>query len=96
MFVSDSNIFPSSKMKLRITCPDGTNFIVAVTADSTVDSLKVATLGQMCTDPSGSMKESLYHRMVLVRTCRALEDDKSLEEQGIMDNGMTLKVKTIQ
>lgn len=91
MFVSDSNIFPSSDMKIRLTGPDGMDIIVSVCPDSTVDTLKVAALGNLLQDPTGSMKESLYYKVVLVRTCKALEDDKTLIEQDVQDNGMCFK-----
>lgn len=93
MFVSDSNIFPSSVMKIRVTCPDGTDFIASVCPDSTVDNLKVAALGNLLQDPAGSMKESLYYKVVLVRTCKSLEDEKSLIEQDVQDNDEVLLLK---
>lgn len=88
MFVSDTNIFPSSVMKIRISCPDGRDFIASFLPDSKVDSLKVAALTHILQDSDSSMKESLYYKVVLVRTCKSLEDDKTLQEQDVQDNGM--------
>ncbi|XP_045197276.2 ubiquitin-associated domain-containing protein 1-like isoform X2 [Mercenaria mercenaria] len=93
MFVSDTNIFPSSDMKIRVTCPDGTDIILSVCPDSKIDTLKVAALGNLLQDPTGSMKESLYYKVVLVRTCKSLEDDKTLAEQDVQDNDEVLLLK---
>lgn len=93
MFVSDTNIFPSSEMKIRLTCPDGMDIILSVSPASTVDTLKVAALGNLLQDPNGSMKESLYYKVVLVRNCKSLEDDKSLDEQDVQDNDEVLLLK---
>ena len=87
MFVSDTNIFPSSASKIRISCPDGTDLYASFLPESTVDNLKVACLGNILQDSASGLKESLYYKVVLVRTCKSLEDDKTLVEQGVEDNG---------
>lgn len=87
MFVSDTNIFPTAVMKLRVSCPDGTDFIVSFLPDSKVDNLKVAVLTHILQDSAASMKESLYYKVVLVRNSKSLEDEKTLQEQDVQDNG---------
>ena len=74
-------------MKLRISCPDGRDFIASFLPDSKVDKLKVAALTHILQDSASSMKESLYYKVVLVRTCKSLEDEKTLQEQDVQDNG---------
>lgn len=92
MFVSDSSLFPSSKIKLRICGMNGIDFISSYHQDSTVDNLKVAALSQ-CFGPSDSMKDAIYHKIVLVRTGRTLEDDKTLQQQGVIENDELLLLK---
>ena len=86
MFVSDTSLFPTSKIRLRICGMNGIDFISSYHQDSTVDNLKVAALSQ-CFGPSDSMKDAIYHKIVLVRTGRTLEDDKTLQQQGVVENG---------
>ncbi|XP_052788907.1 ubiquitin-associated domain-containing protein 1-like [Mya arenaria] len=93
MFVSDTNIFPSSALKIRISCPDGTDIFASFLPESTVDNLKVAILGNILQDSALSLKESLYYKVVLVRTLRSLEDDKTLLEQGVEDNDEVILLK---
>lgn len=86
MFVSDSSIFPSSKIKIRVCGMNGVDFVSLFNLDSTVDNMKVVALSHFF-GPSDSMKEAIYHKIVLVRTGRALEDDKTLQQQGVLENG---------
>ncbi|KAH3778114.1 ubiquitin-associated domain-containing protein 1-like [Dreissena polymorpha] len=93
MFVSDTNIFPSSGMKIRISCPDGSDLFLSFLPEATVDNLKVAALRNILTDSASSLKESLYYKIILVRTCKSLEDEKTLLEQGVQDNDEVLLLK---
>ena len=88
MFVSDTSIFPASKMKIRICAMTGVEFTSTFSPDSTVDNLKVVALSHFF-GPADSMKDAIYHKIVLVRTGKSLEDDKTLQQQGVVENGKT-------
>ena len=68
---------------------NGIDFVSSFHQDSTVDNLKVVALSQ-CFGPSDSMKDAIYHKIVLVRTGRTLEDDKTLQQQGVLENGIKI------
>ena len=89
MFVSDSSIFPPSKIKIKICGMNGEDFNSTFSPESTVDNVKVVALSHFH-GPSDSMKGAIYHKIVLVRTGRALEDDKTLQQQGVVENGKIL------
>lgn len=86
MLVSENNIFPSLNMRIRITGMDGVDLIVEITPNLTVDKVKIMCLGHIYT-PDQSMKMSLYHKLVLVRTARLLNEDATIEKEGVLDNG---------
>ncbi|KAJ8300581.1 hypothetical protein KUTeg_022100, partial [Tegillarca granosa] len=92
MFVSDSNIFPSSGMRIRIISMGGTDFITEVSPDLKVDKLKIRSLGFFF-NPSVSMKTSLYHKILVVRTGKVLNEEKSLSDEGVQDNDELLLLK---
>lgn len=87
MFVSDLNIFPSSGMRIRIISMGGTDYITEVSPDLKVDKLKIRSLGFFF-NPSVSMKTSLYHKILVVRTGRVLNEEKTLSDEGVQDNGI--------
>ena len=86
MVVSDSCLFPPSNMKVRITNSEGTDYIVDLHPDWTVDKVKIMSLGHFYSS-SESMKSSLYHKLVLVRSGKLLEEETTLVHAGIKDNG---------
>ncbi|KAL3871497.1 hypothetical protein ACJMK2_039491 [Sinanodonta woodiana] len=92
MFVSDSSIFPPSTMKVRVTIMNGMEFIADLSPELTIDKLKVYALSQF-DDPAESVKSSLYHKVVLVRTGLYLSDEKTLQDQGVQDNDELLLLR---
>ncbi|KAK3586987.1 hypothetical protein CHS0354_026703 [Potamilus streckersoni] len=92
MFVSDSSIFPPSTMKVRVTIMNGMEIIVDSSPELTVDKLKVNALSHF-DDPAESVKSSLYHKVILVRTGLYLSDEKTLQDQGVQDNDELLLLR---
>ncbi|KAL5011419.1 hypothetical protein ScPMuIL_009970 [Solemya velum] len=79
-------------MRIRITGMDGVDLIVEITPNLTVDKVKIMCLGRIYT-PEESMKLSLYHKLVLVRTARLLNEDSTVEKEGVLDNDELLLLK---
>lgn len=71
---------------------NGEDFNSTFSPESTVDNVKVVALSHFH-GPSDSMKGAVYHKIVLVRTGRALEDDKTLQQQGVVENDELLLLK---
>ncbi len=86
MFVSESNIFGPSSMKLRISSMEGTDIVVDISPELSVDKLKILAVGQIY-DPSESAKLSLYHKLLHVDSGRILDEEKSVTQEGIQENG---------
>ena len=92
MFVSESNIFNPASLKVRLTTMEGVDLIMELTPDMTVDKLKIRALGLLYT-PAESMKSSLYHKLVLVRTGRCLPDDSTAHQEGVLENDEMLLLR---
>ena len=86
MFVSDSLVFPPSTMKVRITNMEGVDILEDFRPDATVDMVKIRSLSQLFS-PMESMKVSLYHKVLLVRTGKVLNEEFTLQQEGLRDNG---------
>lgn len=86
MYVTDTGIPHPSGMKIRVTNMSGQDFILDVKPETKIDDVKVMTLKQFV-EPSDSMKSSLYHKVVLVRTGKILEGEHNLSQEGVVDNG---------
>lgn len=71
---------------------NGIDFTSSFSPDSTVDNLKVVALSHFF-GPSDSMKDAIYHKVVLVRTGKTLDGDKTLHQQGIAENDELLLLK---
>lgn len=89
MFVSDTLVFSPSTMKVRITNMEGVDIIDEFRPDLTVDMVKIRSLSQLFS-PMESMKVSLYHKVLLVRTGKVLNEESTLQQEGLRDNGEKL------
>lgn len=87
MFVSESSLFSKPTMKLRITAMDGTEIILEVDPEITVDRLKMDVICHMF-GQNECVKTSLYHRLLLVESGKSLEEEKSLAQAGLKDQGI--------
>lgn len=92
MFVSDSLVFPPSTMKVRITNMEGVDILEDFRPDATVDMVKIRSLSQLFS-PMESMKVSLYHKVLLVRTGKVLNEEYTLQQEGLRDNDEILILK---
>ena len=86
MYVSDSNIFPSKGMRIRICHMDGRNYVIDLSTNIKIDELKIMSLSHF-SDPAESIKTSLYHKVLLVRTGQVLSEEKTISEEGVKENG---------
>lgn len=91
MFVSDSLVFPPSTMKVRITNMEGVDILEDFRPDATVDMVKIRSLSQLFS-PMESMKVSLYHKVLLVRTGKVLNEEYTLQQEGLRDNGKNISI----
>ena len=80
-------------MKIRICAMNGVEFTSMFNPESTVDNLKVVALSNFF-GPGDSMKDAIYHKIVLVRTGKSLDDEKTLQQQGVVENGKLLSFDT--
>ena len=87
MFVSDTSLFRSTTMKIRICSMEGVDIVLDVTPDMTVDKLKLLAVGHLH-DPTESAKTSLYHKLVQVSTSKLLNEEKTLTQESVQDNGL--------
>ncbi|XP_061163794.1 ubiquitin-associated domain-containing protein 1-like isoform X1 [Saccostrea echinata] len=92
MYVSDSSIFPQAGLRVRITSMSGQDFLTELKADMKIDELKIISLNHF-SSPADSMKKSLYHRILLVRTGKVLSEEKTVFEEGIQNNDELLLLK---
>ncbi|XP_048777713.1 ubiquitin-associated domain-containing protein 1-like isoform X2 [Ostrea edulis] len=92
MYVSDSSIFPQAGLRVRITSMSGQDFVTELKTDMKIDELKIISLNYF-SSPAESMKKSLYHRIVSVRTGKVLSEEKTVFEEGIQNNDELLLLK---
>lgn len=92
MYVSDSNIFPSKGMRIRICHMDGRNYVIDLSTNIKIDELKIMSLSHF-SDPAESIKTSLYHKVLLVRTGQVLSEEKTISEAGVKENDELLLLK---
>ncbi|XP_014791185.1 ubiquitin-associated domain-containing protein 1 [Octopus bimaculoides] len=92
MFVSDTLVFSPSTMKVRITNMEGVDIIDEFRPDLTVDMVKIRSLSQLFS-PMESMKVSLYHKVLLVRTGKVLNEESTLQQEGLRDNDEIIILK---
>ena len=92
MFVSEASLFSSSTMKIRICSMEGVDIMLDVAPDMTVDKLKVLAVSHLH-DPTESAKTSLYHKLVQVSTSKVLDEERSLTQESVRENGKKPEVK---
>ncbi|XP_048245331.1 ubiquitin-associated domain-containing protein 1-like [Haliotis rufescens] len=92
MVVSDSILFPPSNMKVRITSLDGRDYLADLHQEWSVDKVKIMSLSHFF-NPAESMKTSLYHKLVHVRSGKVLDEEQSLAQEGVRDNDELLLLK---
>ncbi|OWF51590.1 ubiquitin-associated domain-containing protein 1-like [Mizuhopecten yessoensis] len=92
MFVSETSILPPTGMRVRVLDMEGQEFIIDLNPDSKIDDVKIRSLGHFL-NPADSMKSSLYHKILLVRTGKVLSDEKTLSQEGVTDNDELIILK---
>ncbi|XP_052673264.1 ubiquitin-associated domain-containing protein 1-like isoform X1 [Crassostrea angulata] len=92
MYVSDTSIFPHSGLRVRITNMNGQDFITELKSDMKIDELKIISLSHF-SSPAESMKKSLYHRILMVRTGKVLSEERTVFEEEIQNNDELLLLK---
>ncbi|KAK3087712.1 hypothetical protein FSP39_009507 [Pinctada imbricata] len=70
----------------------GQDHIFLLKPDQKIDELKIMALGYFVSQAE-SMKSSLYHKILLVRTGKVLSEDKSVIQEGLKNNDELLLLK---
>jgi len=94
MFVSESNIFQPNTVKIKVSSMDGVDVTFEVNLLITVDHLKVQVAAHLY-DPVESVKTSLYHRLLHVRSGKILLEENTLMQYDIQDNGRFNKSQNV-
>jgi hypothetical protein len=95
MFLRESYIFNTGNMKLRLTNMEGVDWIVDMPSTFSVDKLKVMALGHFYAptqESSCMMRSSLYHRLLCCRNGKVLDEDSTLAEAGVENNGTPIDI----
>ena len=71
---------------------EGVDIMLDVAPDMTVDKLKVLAVSHLH-DPTESAKTSLYHKLVQVSTSKVLNEERSLTQESVRENGMKPRLK---
>lgn len=71
---------------------DGRNYVIDLSSNINIDELKIMSLSHF-NDPAESMKTSLYHKILLVRTGQVLSEEKSIAEAGVKENDELLLLR---
>ena len=87
MFVSDSTLFSPGSMKLRVCGMNGTDLILEVNPDASVDKVKTVAVGGIADSSDHHHHNSLYFRLVNVRTGKALTEESTMAKEDVQDNG---------
>jgi hypothetical protein len=86
MFVNENSVFRHSFIKLKISTLDGDCILAEVAPDVNADSLKIEAVGQLIAS-SESAKISLYYNLLHTRSGRVLNEEHSLRQADVADNG---------
>jgi hypothetical protein len=87
MFVSESNIFTSDHVKLSVISIEGLVWNTDASPDISVDKLKRMALGHFFSPLDCSVRISDWYKLVLVSERRLLDNDNSVLQEGLRDNG---------
>jgi hypothetical protein len=86
MFVSDTNIFTSDLVKLSVISVEGSVWNIDASPDISVDKLKTMALCHFIS-PLECVKVTSNYKLVLVSERRLLDNDSSVLQEGLRDNG---------
>lgn len=86
MIVSDTNVFSSGILKLNVISMEGYVWNIDTAPDMTVDKLKTMALCHFYS-PIECMKVTSNYKLVLVSEKRPLDNDNSIMQEGLRDNG---------
>lgn len=86
MFVSETSIFNPSAIRIRISSLEGVDTLIEVTPDTSVDRLKIGAVSQIYDQREG-YKLSLYYRLLHVASGQVLNEESTVLDAGIKDNG---------
>ena len=65
---------------------EGQDCLLEIKPDQKIDELKIMALNNFI-NPSESMKSSLYHKVLLVRTSKILGEERTVTQEGLKNNG---------
>lgn len=86
MFVSDSDIFSNSLVKLSVISTEGGVWNVDAAPDITVEKLKIMAFCHFYS-PLEYVKVTSNHKLVLVSEERPLDNNNSVLQEGLRNNG---------
>ena len=86
MFVSDSSLFSAATMKIRVCSMGGTDVILDVNPDASVDKVKIAAVGGVL-EPGVQMQNSLYFKLINVRSGKTLNEESTISKEDVQENG---------
>jgi len=89
MFVSENNAMRQGFIKLYISSLDGDCISAEVSADTSVDVLKIEAVSQLI-DSAQSSKLSLYYSLLHVKSGRHANEEQTLRQLAIGDNGQII------
>jgi hypothetical protein len=87
MFVSDSNIFTSDHVKLSVISLEGLVWNIDASPDISVDELKIMALCHFINPLECMNMISNWYKLYLVSERRLLDNDNSVLQEGLRDNG---------
>lgn len=86
MIVSDTSMFSSGLLKLRVISIEGGVWNVDAASDMSVDKLKTMALCHFYS-PIECVKVTSKYKFVLVSEKRPLDNDHSVSQEGLRNNG---------
>jgi len=86
MFVSETNIFTSDLVKLSVISIEGSVWNIDASPDISVDKLKTMALCHFIS-PLECVKVTSNYKLLLVSERRLLDNDSSVLQEGLRDNG---------
>ena len=92
MFVTepDGAFAERTHLRVKITNMQGSCVVLNVPVDFSVDKLKMEVanyLGKETSADTDPVKISLYHKLVLVNSGKVLNEESTLNEEGVTNDG---------